>query len=54
MEFEKIVHAEPAFDKRNGDPKKNYGIHGVNLRFVLKSKLGAVQFLFILAGISLT
>jgi len=39
------ITIEPAFDKRNADPNKNYGIHGCNLRFVLKGPLGAVQFL---------
>lgn len=42
--FERIVHFAPAFDKRNPDPKKNYGIHGVELRMVLKGPLGATQF----------
>ena len=36
---------EPAYDKRDPDPRKNYGIHGVNMRWILKGKLGAVQFL---------
>ncbi len=42
--LERIFEAIPAFDKRNKDPKKNYGIHGVELRFVVKGKKGAVQF----------
>jgi hypothetical protein len=41
---ERIVTFEPAYDKRDPNPSKNYGIHGVNLRFVLKSDKGAVQF----------
>ena len=44
-EFEKIVTFRPAFDKRNTNPKKNYGIHGVELRMVLRGPLGATQFL---------
>lgn len=44
-EFEKIVEVSGAFDRRNPDPQKNYGIHGMELRFVLKGKKGAVQFL---------
>ena len=44
MEFEKIVMMTPAYDKRHKDPNKNYGIHGVNLKMVLKGKMGAVQF----------
>lgn len=42
--MEKIVSFSPAWDKRNADPNKNYGIHGVELRFVLKGKLGATNF----------
>lgn len=44
-EFERIVTFSPAYDKRAADPKKNYGIHGVNLRMVLRGPLGATQFL---------
>lgn len=43
--LQRIVEMEPAYDKRDPDPSKNYGIHGVNLRMVLKGKKGAVQFL---------
>lgn len=43
-ELQKSVEFIPAYDKRNLDPKKNYGIHGVSLRFVLKGEKGAVQF----------
>lgn len=42
--MEKIVQFLPAFDKRNSDPSKNYGIHGVDLRMILKGDNGAVQF----------
>jgi len=42
--FEKVVIFEPAYDKRNPDPSKNYGIHGVNMRFVLKGELGSIHF----------
>ena len=41
---ERIITFSPALDKRNTDPKKNYGIHGVDLRFVLKGDEGAIQF----------
>jgi len=34
----------PAWDKRNNDPKKNYGIHGADMIFILKGELGAIQF----------
>ena len=36
---------EPAYDKRNSDPSKDYGINGCEIRFLLKGKKGAVQFL---------
>jgi len=45
FEFEKIVTMSGAYDKRHPDPKKNYGIHGMDIRFVLKNEKGAVQFL---------
>lgn len=35
---------KPAFDRRDSDPAKNYGIHGVSLRFLLVGDKGAVQF----------
>lgn len=43
-EFERIVTFSPAFDKRSADPSKNYGIHGVELRMILKGPKGATQF----------
>lgn len=43
--MEKIIQFTPAFDKRDPDPDKNYGIHGMNLRFVLKGDKGATQFI---------
>ncbi len=44
MPLERIIEFTPAFDKRSNDPKTNCGIHGVNLRFILKGELGAIQF----------
>ena len=43
--MERIIEFSPAFDKRHPDPSKNYGVQGVEIRFVLKGELGAVQFL---------
>lgn len=43
--FERITEFDPAFDRRDPDPKKNFGIHGVQMRWVLKGEKGAVQFL---------
>lgn len=33
-----------AFDKRDPDPEKNYGIHGMEMIFLLSGKLATVQF----------
>ncbi len=43
--MERIIELTPAYDKRNPDPSKNYGIQGVSMRMVLKGDKGAVQFL---------
>lgn len=39
------IEFTPAFDKRNSDPSKNYGIHGVEMRWLYGDKKGVVQFL---------
>lgn len=44
-EFERIVEFTAAYDKRDPDPAKNYGVHGVEMRLVLKGPKGAVHFL---------
>lgn len=44
MAFSREITFSPAYDKRDRDPKKDYGIHGVDIRFVLKGELGATQF----------
>jgi hypothetical protein len=43
--FERSIEILPAFDKRSHDPHKNFGIHGVEMRFVLQGPRGAVSFL---------
>lgn len=43
-EFERTITTYPPFDKRHDDPNKNYGVGALILRFVLKGKLGATQF----------
>jgi len=43
-EFEQIVRVTPAFDKRDDDPKKNYGIGACLIWFILKGPKGAIQF----------
>ena len=42
--LERITKFSPAFDRRDPDPNKNYGIHGVDLRMIVKGEHGAVQF----------
>jgi hypothetical protein len=32
------------FDRRNDDPKKNYGLHGLDIWFILQGPKGAVQY----------
>lgn len=43
--MKKQIIFNPAFDRRSDDPSKNYGVHGVEIRFVLRDYRGAVQFL---------
>ena len=38
--MERLTEIMPAYDNRD----KNCGLHGVDLRFILKGELGAVQF----------
>lgn len=42
--FEREVVFVPAYDKRDPNPAKNYGIHGMDLRFYLKKDGRAIQF----------
>lgn len=44
MNFEREIIFTPAFDRRHENPSKNYGIHGVDMRWILKGEEGAVQF----------
>ena len=43
-EAERIIEWSPAWDKSDDDPKKNYGIHGMDLKFLLKGDKGVIQF----------
>jgi hypothetical protein len=36
-QFIRKVTFDPAYDKRHPDPKKNYGVHGVHIRFTIKN-----------------
>ena len=44
-ELTKLIEWTPAYDRRHRDPEKNYGIHGMNLRFILIGPKGTTQFL---------
>lgn len=44
MSFTRTIVFTPAFDKRNIDPRRNYGIHGVEMRWYLKGPCGVIQF----------
>jgi len=46
VEFEKEVYFKPAFDKRNSNPKRDYGIGAMRFSFVLKGKNGASSMAF--------
>lgn len=40
MTFTREIVIKPAYDKRDADPRKNYGIHGVHIWFNLKHSSG--------------
>ena len=42
--MKKLIQFKPAFDKRNADPSKNYGIHCMDMHMVLIGPLGAISF----------
>ncbi len=42
--MERITKLTPAYDWRDKDPAKNYGVHCADLHMVLKGPKGAVQF----------
>lgn len=43
--FERIVEFEPAYHKVHEDPKKDFGVGGVRIRFVLRGPKGAIDFM---------
>jgi len=43
--FERRVDFIPAFDRRDPNPSRNYGLGSMRIRFVLKGELGAVQWM---------
>lgn len=46
MDLERITKFIPAFDKRDDDPNKYYGIGAMEVLMLVKGKKGAVQFRF--------
>lgn len=44
MKFKKRIQVRPAFDKRDPNPRKDYGIHGADMIFTLIGEKGAVTF----------
>lgn len=38
------IEFAPAYDKRHPDPQKDYGIHGVEMRWLLEGPRGVIQF----------
>jgi len=44
-ELTRSIEISGAFDKRNPAPNKNYGIHSMEIRFILSGEHGAMQFL---------
>lgn len=42
--FKTHIEIQPAFDKRDPNPSKDYGIGSVKIRFVLRGEKGAVIF----------
>ena len=42
--LEHRVEFTPAYDKRDPNPSKNYGIHGVNMKLLVIGEKGVVQF----------
>jgi len=44
-DLEHRIEWEAAYDKRDPDPSKNYGIHGVTCRWLVIGPEGAIQFL---------
>lgn len=43
-EFKRTITFSPAFDRRDPDPSKNYGIHGVNMSWFVEKDNREIQF----------
>lgn len=44
LKFKREITFDPAWDRRSDKPSENYGIHPVQIRFVLIGEKGAVHF----------
>lgn len=44
-DLERIVRFEPGYDRRITPEGKNYGVHGMQIRFLLRGPKGVMQFL---------
>jgi hypothetical protein len=44
LKFKREITFDPAWDRRSDKPSENYGTHPVEIRFLLKGKRRAVQF----------
>lgn len=44
IKFEKITNVRLPYDRRHTEANKNYGIHGLDIWFILKGPKGAVQY----------
>lgn len=43
-ELQRVIEFDKAWDRRSSDPKKDYGVHGVDMRWYVKGPLGVIQF----------
>lgn len=48
LDFEERLDVTPAWDRRSDDPKKDYGIGGVDFRFALLEKTTGTAMVFVL------
>jgi hypothetical protein len=44
IDFKREIQFDPAYDKRHSDPAKDYGIHGLTIRWFLRGPKGMIQF----------
>jgi len=44
MELERSIDWSPAWDRRSNDPSKDYGVHGVQMVWMVRGPMGAITF----------